>query len=303
MGFLNLNVSKAKYVNIKNNHLCVLLENGEERNYLVSDLNLLLIDNLQTTISLSTLNELSKNKVVVLLCDEKHLPQTILIPFNSHFQMSKVFKWQTKTSLPVKKQLWQSIIKAKISNQAECLKMLGLYYSPLIAMAKNVTSGDGQNLEASAANYYFKQLFENKFTRRDINLVNSALNYGYAIMRGLIARNIATSGLLPFLGIKHNNDFNNFNLADDLIEPFRPFVDYYIFSKIKFESNKADSLSSDIKKQIFNMLNYNILINEKRQVISNAVEIMTESFVTCLKENANKMLLPQLISLQEHKYE
>lgn len=303
MGFLNLNICKAKYINVKNNQLCFSLENGENRGYLISDINLLLIDNLQTSISLSTLNELSKNKIAVLLCDEKHLPQTILTPFNSYFQMQKIFKWQTNISMPLKKQLWQSIIKEKILNQAKCLKMLGLDATPLFEMETHVSSGDAKNIEATAANYYFKQLFANKFTRKDINLINSALNYGYAIIRGLIARNIAITGLLPFLGIKHKNDQNNFNLADDLIEPFRPFVDYYIFNNFKFQVLNDDDLTPIYKKEIFNMLNFELLINNERHVVSNAIEMTVQSFVLSLKENANKIILPQLISLQEHEYE
>lgn len=301
LGFLNLNVSKAKYINTKNNHLTFTLENGEIRQYFVSDINILLIDNLQTTITLNTLNGLSKNKVTVLLCDENHLPQTIIMPFNAHFQMSKVYNWQISLKAPVRKQLWQSIIRSKIANQAICLKMLELEATPLFDMEKKVTSGDGQNLEAVAASYYFKQLFKNKFTRKDANLFNSALNYGYSIIRSLIARNVAIYGLLPFLGIKHKNELNNFNLVDDLIEPFRPFVDYYIFSK--FANSDDDKLTAQHKKIVFDMLNFNILADGKKQIISNAVEIVVESFVMSLKTNSNKIILPKLISLQEHAYE
>lgn len=301
MGFINLNLSNVNYLNVEMQQLVATSTSREEFKFNLADINSVLIDNNKMTLSVYTLNALSQNKIVAYFCDDKHLPSTILIPFNGHFNIVRVHALQIECTVPLKKQLWQAVIKQKITNQAECLKMLNINGWDYIAkMSNEVVSGDTGNVEAKAAAGYFKLLFGTGFSRNHENFYNSALNYCYALVRGQIARAIAVYGLQPFLGIHHHSELNNFNLADDLIEPYRPIVD--LFVKTLFDQ-PAEELLPQHKRQLFQILNLNILSKNEFHSFPNSVDRLVSSLVSSMKDKKVDLFLPKLTKIKDHKYE
>jgi CRISPR-associated protein Cas1 len=203
---------------------------------------------------------------------------------------------------PIIKRMWQDIVKRKIENQAFVLKYLGYIreYEELINMKESVLSGDSTNVEARAAALYFKTIFGEGFTRRDDNyFYNSALNYGYAIVRGMISRSLVMYGFEPAIGIFHHNQLNSFNLSDDIIECFRPLVDLYIFINIK----AADELDSKNKRKIYNVINSMIILDGKLFNTQIAIENVIKSLATSFEKKENLIKLPTLCDLKEYRYE
>ena len=299
MGYINILTYSAKDIRIKNRQL--VLDNGlETMEYPLEDINSVLIESQNCLISVKTLTELAKRNITTYFCDEKHLPSAYLLNYNGFYKNLEVYNYQTGISKPTQKQLWKQIVTAKIENQLKVLDLCGIKHNLKEYVAK-IKSADTDNIEAIVANQYFKLLFGNKFTRQNENLINASLNYGYAIVRGSIARTVVAHGLLPFLGVFHHNKLNAFNLVDDLIEPFRPLVDLFVIQNILcLEEN---SLTPSIKQTIFGLINYDMLIQNQHQNLSNAIEIFVNSFVDSITDNVAKLSCPQLIPLHIHQYE
>lgn len=298
MGYRNIFIEGDCKLSVKNSNL--MIKNIYETIIPIDDINAIIVDNRMCNLSTYLIDELSKKSVLLYICNEKHLPTTILMNINSYCRQLKRMNEQFNISKPLKKRLWQSIIIQKILNQANCLKILGINeYKILENYAESVQSGDSTNVEACAAMIYFKSLFGNRFTRRSDSIINSALNYGYSIVRGMIARSLVSYGFETSIGIFHHNELNNFNLADDLIEPFRPLVDLYIISVIP---ESADSLSSQIKRDILNVTNQLMIIDNKKYNIQNAIEVLVSSLSNSYRNEINNLVLPELIVPQEYKF-
>ena len=197
----------------------------------IEDIDSLILDGYGITTTTNLLTALATNGTTTIICDEKHLPASVLLPYSQHSRQAKVSRQQLSTSQPLKKQLWQQIIISKITNQADVLRARELDDSTLRSLANDVKSGDTSNRESIAARIYFDQILGDA-TRRKPIWHNAALNYGYAMVRSHIARHIAARGLVASQGLFHHNELNSFNLADDLIEPYRATVDLYIFEKV-----------------------------------------------------------------------
>lgn len=228
MGWRTLYVSHAAKLSVR--HDSLVLNNGEEYTIPISDLSSVVIETSQITLTAPLIDALSQSGAVVYICDAKHLPSSIILPFHMHSRQAGVAKQQVLWSEPFKKRCWQKIIYAKVTNQSEVLDVHSsddIAY--LCSLRNRITSGDSTNIEAQAARAYWSMLFQN-FTRHidEQDIRNSALNYGYAIMRGMVARALVGVGFLPAFGLHHHNELNAFNLADDIIEPFRPFVDIVV---------------------------------------------------------------------------
>lgn len=297
MGYINIYVANDARLYIKNSQL--FLENDEiKKDYPIEDINSIMIENLNTTISTYTLSKCSKFGILIFICDQSHLPCGVVLPFCGHYQILSVYNAQVSLSKPLQKQLWQTIIKNKIENQNEVLNIFGKF-DKLKQLKNKVLSGDAGNSEAKASLIYFKELFGKSFKRRDENFINACLNYGYAIVRGFIARSIVVHGLLPYIALFHTNQYNAFNLADDIIEIFRPVVDLLV--KSKFEN--FYELSSQVKALLFGIINYDVLIDGQKQTVSNAIEMVVESYVKSLKESKNLLKQVYICGLSEHKYE
>lgn len=299
MAFRNIYIQNDVHMKIENEQLLVTNEDGKQTIPL-EDINSICIESRRTSITTYALSKCIEHDIVVYVCDEKHLPTGILIGTNNYSRQLKNIKLQFNIPKPLHKRIWQSIVEVKVHNQAECLKMIGnANYKKLEEMTIGITSGDTTNVEAKAASMYFKELFNRSFNRNIECIENAALNYGYAIVRGMIARTLIMYGFEPSLGIFHHNQLNNFNLADDFIECFRPVVDLYVYENIDF---RHSYLSTEDKKIIYNIVNSLVLIDDKKFNIYGAIEYMIKSYSTSINKGKNLIKLPYLINLEEYRY-
>ena len=264
----------------------------------IEDLDTLVLDSYGITTTANLLTALATKSTTTVICDEKHLPASVLLPYSQHSRQAKVSRQQLAMSQPLKKQLWQHVVEQKIVNQADVLWMVGLDDMSIRKHASDVKSGDTSNRESIAARIYFDQLLDDA-TRRKPIWHNAALNYGYAMVRSHIARHIAARGLVASQGIFHHNELNSFNLADDLIEPYRAAVDLYILEKVAplHVGDRDANLTKHDRQLIIDILNYYVIMNGKKFTIKHAVERTVESFIECIEvREARKLLLPKIAS-------
>lgn len=298
MAFKNLFIESNVRLSVKNEQLVVL--NNEEHTIPLEDINSICIDSLRTNITTYTLNKIVEHDIILYVCDEKHLPKGMLLSVNNYSRKLRNLKRQIEMPKPILKRMWQSIVMQKIENQALVLKELEYYdsYKELKLISNKVLSGDSTNMEAVAAAIYFKTIFGKDFSRKNADLYNSCLNYGYAIVRGMISRSLVMYGFEPALGIFHHNQLNAFNLADDIIECFRPLVDLYVLKNVTIK----DELDSDTKRVIYNLINILILIDGKSYNIQTAIENVVKSLATSFENKSNDIKLPVLNGLKEYRY-
>ena len=299
MSYRSVVISSAVNISIKNRQLII---SGEATGSIpVEDIRTLMIESRAVTISTYALSELSENGVCVYICDEKHMPSAILQPFCRYSRQKKQLMMQLEQSKPATKRMWRDIVVAKIINQAKCLELCGIdeeRSKKVSNMSLLVQSGDPTNVEAQAAALYFRTLFGSSFSRSDENEINAALNYGYAIVRGYIARTLANYGFEPCIGIHHHSELNNFNLADDIIEPFRPLVDLFVFQNMP-----NGTFSTADKRELCNILNYEMISNGERHSVAYAIERLIHSLERCMGEKSDFLLIPYLEELRRHEYE
>lgn len=262
----------------------------------IEDVGIVILDNRQITITQALLEELLANCCAVISCDKHHLPTGLFLPLESNTVQNERFNEQIKASLPLKKQLWQQTIAQKIMNQAEVLKLAtGETHGNMMAWSAKVRSGDPDNLEGRAAAYYWKTIFPEfpEFVRgREETPPNGMLNYGYGILRAVIARAIVSSGMLPTLGIHHHNRYNAFCLADDIMEPYRPFVDKTVLDILK--NVPSGELTQDAKTRLLNIPAVEVIINGKRRPLMVAASTTTASLVKCFSGESRKILYPEI---------
>lgn len=299
MAFRNIIVESPAAISLRREQLIVRTDS--EHSVPIEDISALLLESRQTTITTAALSRLGQCGCAVFICDEKHLPCAVLTPYQQHSRGLPVVRMQIAMTEPAKKRLWQSIVKAKIENQAICLQLTEhtAEADTLRAMIDRVRSGDSENVEATAAQLYFPALFGQSFTRGEENGVNAGLNYGYAVLRGCIARHLAVYGFLPSLGLHHRSTLNAFNLADDLIEPFRPVIDLLMSRSIAAE----DELTPPQKRLLFNCLNLDILSGKQHHSVSYAVERLVQSLGRAMERPETKLTLPTLLESEQHRYE
>lgn len=254
----------------------------------IEDITALILESPQITLSSTLLAECQDNGVAVMTCDKTHMPNGVLLPFQPHSRQSRVARIQQSWTEPFRKRLWQRIVQTKIFNQAVCLDIcVGDQESGrLKALTTRVGSGDPDNVEAQAARLYWPRLFAPDFRRGGSDCVNAALNYGYAVVRAFVARSQVSYGLIPAFGLHHNNELNAFNLTDDIMEVFRPFVDRMVFElKQDGELNPAtDSLSSGIRQTLANIGNIQCRVNGDLQTIANACDKVAVGLVNAIEE-------------------
>ena len=231
MAWQNLLISRPARLSLKNRQLRCEQESGE-LNLALEDITSIVLESPQITLTSALMAACAYENIAIITCDETHTPNGLLTSFLPHSRQAGMLRTQMAWSKPFTKRLWQLVVKQKITNQAAALKHCGREHARLTKLATEVDSGDTKNCEAQAARLYFNVLFEgvshDTFRRHGDDLPNAALNYGYAILRAAIARELVQFGFIPALGIHHCSELNAFNLADDLIEPFRPFVDAHI---------------------------------------------------------------------------
>lgn len=262
----------------------------------IEDIGVIVLDHKQITITSGVLEAFLENNCAVLTCDSKSMPVGLLLPLHGNTIQNERFRQQLDASLPLSKQLWQQTVKAKIENQAAVLKeCTGEEIKCMRVWAANVRSGDPDNQEARAAAYYWKNLFRIEgFTRdRDGIPPNNLLNYGYAILRAVVARGLVASGLLPTLGIHHHNRYNAYCLADDIMEPYRPYVDRLVYDMVKQGANYAE-LTKDLKVRLLTIPTLETTIAGKRSPLMVAVGQTTASLYKCFSGELRKISYPEI---------
>ena len=262
----------------------------------IEDIGVVILDNRQITITSALLSALLDNNVAVITCDEVSMPNGLLLPLHSNTLQSERFRDQLDSSLPLRKQLWQQTVEAKIRNQASVLKYVsGEDARNMQIWANSVKSGDSENMEARAAAFYWKNVFPQLefFTRdRDGQAPNNLLNYGYAVLRAIIARALVGSGLLPTLGIHHHNRYNAYCLADDIMEPYRPFVDKLIVDIVA--DNPCPQLTKEIKVKLLSIPVLDVLIDGHRSPLIIAATTTSSSLYKCFSGQGRKLIYPEL---------
>ena len=261
----------------------------------VEDLGLLMLDHFQITISHQLIQKMMYHNVVLISCDEFHLPQGMMLPIYGHSEHSDRVKDQLEASEPLKKQLWKQTVECKIENQKQVLKNLGKYYEPRVEYQKNVKSGDITNMEGIAAQHYWKYLISLDFLRQRFgDSPNQFFNFGYSVLRSIVARAIVETGLLPVLGIFHKNKYNPYCLADDMMEPYRPFVDELVIYWLKVHP-EAEELDKESKAHLLNLASLDVLIDGKRRPLMVAVKTTASSLYKCYTGEKRLISYPELI--------
>ena len=290
------------YLSVKNSQLVVKRTDPETQQEVVrtvpiEDIGVVVLEDRQITITNVALDALLQNNCAVITCDEKHMPAGMLLPLEGNTIQSERFANQIDASLPLKKQLWQQTVQAKIRNQASVLKRLsGVEVGCMLTWANDVKSGDSDNLEGRAAAYYWKNIFPSlpEFTRdREGEMPNNLLNYGYAIVRAVIARALVASGLLPTLGIHHHNRYNAYCLADDIMEPYRPYVDELVINIMGSDIDYGE-LTPELKKQLLDLPVTEVMIGGQRSPLMVAASQTTASLCKCYSGELRKMAYPTM---------
>ena len=262
----------------------------------IEDIGVVILDHRQITVTQSLLEELLENNCAIITCSSNHLPAGLMLPLYGHTLQNERFRLQINASLPLKKQLWQQTVQSKISNQASVLKYAtGEEHNNMKVWAADVKSGDTGNMEARAAAYYWKTIFlENKDFIRDRyeGEPNNLLNYGYAILRAIVARALVSSGLLPTLGIHHHNRYNAYCLADDIMEPYRPYVDKTVLDI--YSSRENLELTPEMKTILLSIPTMEVNINGKRSPLMVAASMTAASLAKCFNGEIRKIAYPEM---------
>lgn len=264
----------------------------------IEDIGVVILDNKQITITQGLIAALLENTVALITCDQRRLPSGLLLPLEGNTIQNERFRQQLEMSQPLRKQLWQQTIISKIENQGRCLqKNTSQSIAPLMVMSQSVRSGDPDNYEAQAAVYYWKNIFPDipDFVRSREGLPpNPLLNYGYAILRAVVARSLVNSGLLPVYGIHHHNRYNAYCLADDIMEPYRPFVDDLVIS-IMHRYDDIDKLTTEIKRDLLAIPVLDVRIENKRSPLMIAATTTCASFAKCIHGDIRKISYPSFV--------
>jgi len=276
----------------ENNQLLIATEN-REASVPIEDIGHIVLEHPQTFISIPCLNKLVDHNVAVVFCDEKHMPSSMLLNLDSHYIQHTHFQNQIKASIPLKKQLWQQIIKEKITNQKTLLQKSNKEFTPMEYYARSVLSGDTDNREGAAARYYWQHIFEFEFTReRTGEYPNNFLNYGYIVLRAAVARTLAGVGLLNTLGIHHHNKYNSFCLADDIMEPFRVMVDKKVIEIMgKYQD---EHLTSEIKLELLSVLTDTVYFETNKSPLMVGLITTCQSLQKCFSGDSRKIIYPKL---------
>jgi CRISPR-associated protein Cas1 len=285
------------YLKTTNEQMVIEMQDtGETKTVPIEDIGIVILDHQQITITQSLLAKLLSNNTAVITCDNTHHPVGLQLCLDGHTLQSQKFKAQINASAPLKKQLWQQTVSAKIENQATLLKEERVENKYLLNLASMVKSGDSGNCEAKAALYYWKHIFPGflEFKRERYGLPpNNLLNYGYAILRALVARSLVASGLLPTLGIFHRNQYNAYCLADDIMEPYRPYADKVVCGIIRGNGRFLE-ITPSMKKELLSIPAMDVMIDGQKSPLMNAVQRTTASLAKCFEGGSRKILYPVL---------
>lgn len=261
----------------------------------LEDIAWVVLDTPQATLTTALLSACMESGIAIVVTDHRHTPSGLMLPFHRHHRQAHVAALQTDASAPLRKRLWQRVVQAKIANQAAVLEALGMVADPLPAMAALVGSGDPDNIEARAAREYWRRLFAGFVRENAADRRNGLLNYGYAVLRAAVARGLVAAGLLPALGIHHSGAANAFNLADDMIEPFRPFVDRMVADLSRAPGETTASVTIDERRRLAGLPLQECTLGGGTVTLLVAAEQCAASLVRALESgSAAPLLLPTL---------
>lgn len=280
------------YLSTRQEQLVVETKERGEHSIPIEDIGFVVLEHPQITITMPAMQKLNDNNVALVCCDEKHHPSAMLLNLDGHHLQGELFRNQLQASEPLKKQLWKQVIEYKINNQAALLNKLGKPTGALPQYLKSVNSGDTSNREGAAAREYWTYLFGDSFIRDRYGAhPNSLLNYGYIVLRAAVARALVGSGLLPTLGIHHHNRYNAFCLADDIMEPYRPYVDSIVYEM--WESGTDDMiLEKETKAHLLQLLTEDVQIGKVKRPLMVALSITTASLARCFNGETKKLTCP-----------
>lgn len=292
MSWRVIHISNESRLSLKQNNLS-LLQGNNVVSVPLEDIGVLIMESRAVLVTTALLDACIQHKISVFVCDEKHMPSGVLLGYQQHSRQVAVIEKQLNWSLPFRKRLWQLIVEQKISNQSVVfIKVSGRKNNNIESYVRSVQSGDVTNREGVAAREYFQNILSTPILRSEDTHINAALNYGYAIVRGVLSRTLASYGFLTSVGIHHNSELNNFNLADDLIESYRPIVDLFVFKNI---TNDKELLTKEERIELIQLLTKSVQINGEQHTLLHAIESTVKSLVTVSEiKEIDSLCLPTL---------
>jgi len=303
MGWRTIVVTQPSKLSLENDQLKYAPKGAEAVPVPIDDISVIILEIQQVTITSALLSRITEANIVLFTCDKTHTPNGVFIPFHQHSRYTQVAHAQVAWSEPFKKRVWQQIVSAKVLNQSQTLAyMKREKVKQLQKYAKSVKSGDSTKIESTSARIYFIALFGKGFNRRnEDDWRNSALNYGYALVRGAISRSLASHGFLPAFGLFHHSTLNAFNLSDDLIEPYRAFVDVVVAEQFEEFIELADTrFLPEHKVELYQLFTMKTAINGESTTLLNSVEVCVTSLMNATQEKDVSLLkLPFLDNSDE----
>lgn len=280
-------------LSVHNQQLLINLTGNTTRQVPIEDIGFVVIENQQISITVPCLNTLIENNVAVIYCNDKHLPVSMLMSLDSNHIQGEVFKKQTELTALQKGRLWKQTIEAKIKNQMITLKTLGKDYKLLHPLLKNVKTGDTDNREGVAAKIYWTQLFGSEFIRdRYGETPNELLNYGYTLLRAATSRALIGSGVLPSIGIFHKNRYNAYPLADDIMEPYRPFVDLIVY---RLYQDEMQSITKEVKAELMHLFTQDVKFKRTLRPLMIGLTQTSASLARYITEKTTELEYPEII--------
>ena len=291
-----IDISDGAYVHLKNQQLVIEKQSEIVGQVPIEDLGVLILQHPAIVLTQQLIVACQKNKVVIVFCDEKHLPYSLILPIGEgHTLHNKILKQQMAISEPTRKRLWQKIVQHKIKEQEQTLVMLNKTSTRLKFLSTQVKTGDSGNCEAIAAQAYWKLLFGKAFKRdADLDGVNTLLNYGYAIIRAAVARSVCGAGLHPTIGLFHTNQYNALCLADDLMEPFRPWVDYVVYQMAS--TNSEVTINQQSKQTLLGLMSEAVLYKKKTMPFMVALNYLMADLKRCYSDGIKTLPYPLLLT-------
>lgn len=300
MSWRTVVISTASKISLHRKNFLYSPLKGESISVPIEDISVIVLETHQVSITNALLSKIAELNIVLFSCDDKHTPNGVFLPFHQHSRYSLMAHLQTEWTKPFKKKMWQKIIIQKIKNQAYCLKYIkNENHKSIYNLSLHVKSGDSTNVESSSAKLYFEYLFAPFNRRDDEDWRNSALNYGYSLVRGAVARSLVSYGLIPSFGIHHCNQLNAFNLADDIIEPFRAFVDVVVYEMYeenidKIAQRKQRFIKED-KNRLYELFDVKVKIDNYHTTLLNACDTVASSLANATKSKEHEdIFLPSL---------
>ena len=288
-------ISNPAYLKLKDNQLQIIDPETKEvkGSAPIEDLGFLVLDHPQITLSHPVILLLQQQNVAIISCDESHLPLGLMLPISGHVTHSEFLKHQINCSEPLRKQLWKQTVEAKIFQQKEVLRKLNIEHSSLLKYLNEVKSGDSTNMEGIAAQYYWKHLFDDFTRERKGDAPNNFLNFGYAVLRSMVARALVCSGLHPTIGIFHRNKYNAYCLADDVMEPYRPYVDDLVVDWMNHPES-THILDKPAKAYLLQLATKDVYINGLQRPLMTALSITTSSLCKCFTGESRVIHYPMM---------